>query len=106
MNNRHGHTGAAIFVGTPRCRLRGVLKEALAIFLATLDDYTLADLMIIRAVSESASHLAVCHVYGALKPGQCWLFLRNRLAPLRLSERNYGSVGQEHRAQYHATQLV
>jgi Rrf2 family transcriptional regulator, nitric oxide-sensitive transcriptional repressor len=31
---------------SPRCRLRGVLKEALAAFLATLDRYTLADLMI------------------------------------------------------------
>jgi Rrf2 family nitric oxide-sensitive transcriptional repressor len=31
---------------SPRCRLRGVLKEALAAFVATLDSYTLADLMI------------------------------------------------------------
>jgi hypothetical protein len=31
---------------SPRCRLRGVLKEALAAFVATPDSYTLADLMI------------------------------------------------------------
>ncbi len=31
---------------TPRCRLRGVLKEALAAFIATLDRYTLADLVL------------------------------------------------------------
>ena len=29
---------------TPRCRLKGVLKEALGAFAATLDRYTLADL--------------------------------------------------------------
>ena len=31
---------------TPNCRLRGVLHEALAAFAATLDRYTLADLML------------------------------------------------------------
>ena len=31
---------------TPRCRLRGVLKEALAAFSGTLDRYTLADLLL------------------------------------------------------------
>lgn len=31
---------------TPRCRLRGVLGEALAAFVATLDRYTLADLVL------------------------------------------------------------
>jgi Rrf2 family nitric oxide-sensitive transcriptional repressor len=31
---------------TPRCRLRGVLKEALAAFTGTLDRYTLADLIL------------------------------------------------------------
>lgn len=31
---------------TPRCRLRGALKEALAAFMNTLDKYTLADLML------------------------------------------------------------
>lgn len=31
---------------TSRCRLRGVLKEALGAFLQTLDRYTLADLML------------------------------------------------------------
>jgi Rrf2 family nitric oxide-sensitive transcriptional repressor len=31
---------------TPRCRLRGVLAEALAAFAATVDRYTLADLML------------------------------------------------------------
>ena len=31
---------------TRRCRLRGVLKEALAAFIGTLDRYTLADLML------------------------------------------------------------
>jgi Rrf2 family nitric oxide-sensitive transcriptional repressor len=31
---------------TPRCRLRGALKEALAAFLGTLDGYTLADLLL------------------------------------------------------------
>lgn len=31
---------------TPRCRLRGVLKEALAAFTETLDRYTLADLVL------------------------------------------------------------
>lgn len=31
---------------TPRCRLRGVLKEALGAFLSTLDGYTLADLVL------------------------------------------------------------
>lgn len=31
---------------TPRCRMRGVLKEALSAFLETLDRYTLADLML------------------------------------------------------------
>jgi Rrf2 family nitric oxide-sensitive transcriptional repressor len=31
---------------TPRCRLRGVLHEALAAFIATLDRHTLADLML------------------------------------------------------------
>ncbi len=30
----------------PRCRLRGVLKEALAAFTGTLDRYTLADLIL------------------------------------------------------------
>lgn len=30
----------------PRCRLQGVLHEALAAFLATIDRYTLADLML------------------------------------------------------------
>ncbi|HEU4661312.1 MAG TPA: Rrf2 family transcriptional regulator [Pseudolabrys sp.] len=31
---------------TPRCRLRGALKEALSAFIETLDRYTLADLML------------------------------------------------------------
>ncbi len=31
---------------TPRCRLRGMLKEALAAFAGTLDGYTLADLLL------------------------------------------------------------
>ena len=31
---------------TPRCRLKGVLKEALGAFMATLDRYTLADLVL------------------------------------------------------------
>jgi Rrf2 family nitric oxide-sensitive transcriptional repressor len=31
---------------TPNCRLRGVLGEALAAFIATLDRYTLADLVL------------------------------------------------------------
>jgi Rrf2 family nitric oxide-sensitive transcriptional repressor len=31
---------------TPRCRLRGVLGEALAAFVTTLDRYTLADLVL------------------------------------------------------------
>ena len=31
---------------TPNCRLRGVLSEALAAFVATLDRYTLADLVL------------------------------------------------------------
>lgn len=31
---------------TPRCRLRGVLREALAAFSGTLDRYTLADLLL------------------------------------------------------------
>jgi Rrf2 family transcriptional regulator, nitric oxide-sensitive transcriptional repressor len=31
---------------TPRCRLRGVLREALAAFLKTLDRYTLDDLLL------------------------------------------------------------
>jgi Rrf2 family transcriptional regulator, nitric oxide-sensitive transcriptional repressor len=31
---------------TPKCRLRGVLREALAAFAATLDRHTLADLML------------------------------------------------------------
>ena len=31
---------------TPRCRLRGVLREALGAFVATLDRYTLADLVL------------------------------------------------------------
>jgi Rrf2 family nitric oxide-sensitive transcriptional repressor len=31
---------------TPRCRLRGVLGEALAAFIGTLDRYTLADLIL------------------------------------------------------------
>ena len=31
---------------TSRCRMRGVLKEALSAFLETLDRYTLADLML------------------------------------------------------------
>ncbi len=31
---------------TPRCRLKNVLKEGLAAFTATLDRYTLADLML------------------------------------------------------------
>ena len=31
---------------TPRCRLRGALKEALAAFVGTLDRYTLADLLL------------------------------------------------------------
>jgi len=31
---------------TPRCRLRGALKEALEAFLGTLDRYTLADLVL------------------------------------------------------------
>lgn len=31
---------------TPRCRLRGALKEALAAFVGTLDGYTLADLIL------------------------------------------------------------
>jgi Rrf2 family nitric oxide-sensitive transcriptional repressor len=46
---------------TPRCRLRGVLKEALAAFVGTCDRYTLADLILrpsdfgIRAAKASAS---------------------------------------------------
>jgi Rrf2 family nitric oxide-sensitive transcriptional repressor len=31
---------------TPRCRLKGVLKEALVAFVGTLDRYTLADLIL------------------------------------------------------------
>lgn len=31
---------------TPRCRLKGVLKEALGAFVGTLDRYTLADLIL------------------------------------------------------------
>ena len=31
---------------TPRCRLKGVLREALVAFLGTLDRYTLADLIL------------------------------------------------------------
>jgi Rrf2 family transcriptional regulator, nitric oxide-sensitive transcriptional repressor len=31
---------------TPRCRLKGVLKEALVAFVGTLDRYTLADLVL------------------------------------------------------------
>lgn len=31
---------------SPRCRLRGALKEALAAFTGTLDNYTLADLLL------------------------------------------------------------
>jgi Rrf2 family nitric oxide-sensitive transcriptional repressor len=31
---------------TPRCRLKGVLKEALNSFVKTLDRYTLADLIL------------------------------------------------------------
>lgn len=31
---------------TPRCRLRGALREALAAFVGTLDSYTLADLIL------------------------------------------------------------
>jgi Rrf2 family nitric oxide-sensitive transcriptional repressor len=31
---------------TPRCRLKGVLKEALVVFVGTLDRYTLADLVL------------------------------------------------------------
>jgi Rrf2 family nitric oxide-sensitive transcriptional repressor len=31
---------------TPRCRLRGALKEALGAFIGTLDRYTLADLIL------------------------------------------------------------
>ena len=31
---------------TPRCRLKGVLKEALVAFVGTLDRYTLADLIV------------------------------------------------------------
>jgi hypothetical protein len=31
---------------TPRCRLRGVLSEALSTFLSTLDKHTLADIML------------------------------------------------------------
>jgi Rrf2 family nitric oxide-sensitive transcriptional repressor len=31
---------------TPRCRLKGVLKEALLAFVGTLDRYTLADLVL------------------------------------------------------------
>lgn len=31
---------------TPRCRLRGALREALGAFTATLDKYTLADVML------------------------------------------------------------
>jgi Rrf2 family nitric oxide-sensitive transcriptional repressor len=31
---------------TPRCRLKGALKEALSAFVATLDRYTLADLVL------------------------------------------------------------
>ncbi len=31
---------------TPRCRLKGVLKESLSAFTATLDRYTLADVML------------------------------------------------------------
>ncbi|MPZ37170.1 MAG: Rrf2 family transcriptional regulator [Rhizobiales bacterium] len=31
---------------TPRCRLRGALKEALGAFMGTLDRYTLADLIL------------------------------------------------------------
>jgi Rrf2 family nitric oxide-sensitive transcriptional repressor len=31
---------------TPRCRLKGVLKEALTAFIETLDRYTLADLIL------------------------------------------------------------
>ncbi len=38
-----GDNGCVI---APRCRLRGVLHEALAAFFATIDRYTLADLML------------------------------------------------------------
>jgi Rrf2 family nitric oxide-sensitive transcriptional repressor len=31
---------------SPRCRLKGMLKEALAAFVGTLDSYTLADLIL------------------------------------------------------------
>lgn len=31
---------------TPRCRLKGVLREALAAFISTVDRYTLADLVL------------------------------------------------------------
>ena len=31
---------------TPRCRLRGVLREAMGAFMSTLDRYTLADLLL------------------------------------------------------------
>ena len=31
---------------TPRCRLKGILKEALSAFVDTLDSYTLADLIL------------------------------------------------------------
>ena len=44
---------------SPRCRLRGVLNEALAAFLETLDGYTLADLIIAPKDSVTRPLLAI-----------------------------------------------
>ena len=38
---------------TPRCRLKGMLKQALSAFVDTLDSYTLADLISVRRTSGS-----------------------------------------------------
>lgn len=39
-------TADSLCVLTPRCRLRGILNEALAAFMATVDRHTLADLIL------------------------------------------------------------